>query len=436
MAGSEKQHLVFLVSLGCAKNQVDSERFLGGMELNLLPTTDPAEADLLVINTCAFIESAVRESLDYIFEVNSVRKPGAKLLVMGCLPAREPLTLAEELPEADLLVGPEDYPKLPHLIASLLSVKLPSEVLPFESWPRKLGTPPWRAFLKISEGCNRRCAYCLIPGLRGPLVVRPMDELLSEAGTLAENGVLELTLVAQDLTAWQYRGLDLGDLAAGLAEIKELRWLRLMYAYPKNLTEKLIGRIAGIDKVVPYLDLPLQHASPKILRRMGRPGQPPLKLVEKLRKWWPGVALRTTLMVGFPGETEEDFELLADFVREARFENLGVFKFEPEDKVRASSFPNRVPLRSQKKREAEILGLQKAISREINGQRVGREFDVLTEGASPDSPLVMTGRTVFQAPEVDGLTYFDGEQPDSGRIVRATVVKVQAYDLAVSLAEL
>jgi MiaB/RimO family radical SAM methylthiotransferase len=351
--------------------------------------------------------------------------------------------LGVDLPEADLVVEPKNYPLLPGLLTKLFSKisktgpgtepgAMPGTPGPFESWPRRLSTPPWRAYLKVAEGCNHKCSYCLIPLLRGPLAVRPLSDLVNEAQILADQGVRELTLVAQDLTAWQEKDLDLGDLVRHLAAISDLKWLRLMYAYPERLSEKLLDKIARTPKVVPYLDLPLQHASMAILKRMGRPAGQILPLIRRLRIRWPQLALRTTFMVGFPGETEKDFEILRQTVEEARFEHLGVFRFEAEDKVRASSFPDQISSAVKKKRQALIMGLQKKISQNLNRARIGAEYEVLTELPAPDSPLIMTGRTPFQAPEVDGVVYFDGEQPMSGQIVRARVIKAGAYDLAVS----
>jgi ribosomal protein S12 methylthiotransferase len=417
--------------LGCAKNLVDSERLLGLLNsLGLALTENPAEADLLLVNTCAFIEPAVSESIETILELDRQRKPGAKLAVVGCLPARDKGVLAKELPEADLLADRADYPRLPRLLAGLLARKEISAPNSFEAWPRALATPPWRAYLKVAEGCDRRCSFCIIPRLRGPLVAKPLEELVAEAEGLARGGALELTLVAQDLTAWVDRDLGLGDLVEALAGISGLRWLRLMYAHPLGTGEKLIKRLAQIEKVVPYLDLPLQHAAPGVLKRMGRPAGDPLALIKRLRKWWPGVALRTTIMVGFPGESEADFETLKAFVLAAEFEHLGVFQFQPEEPTPAASLPGRIPKATQRKRRAQIMGLQKKIALSHNRARVGQEREVLVEGPSPDSDLVMVGRASFQAPEVDGLFYFDGPQPKSGQMVKAKVLKARAYDLA------
>jgi ribosomal protein S12 methylthiotransferase len=304
---------------------------------------------------------------------------------------------------------------------------------PFETWARFPGTPPWRAWLKIAEGCNNHCSYCLIPAIRGPLKLRKMEDLVKEAEILARSGVKELTLVAQDLTAWSDGDLGLDALVQALSELEGLKWIRLMYAYPERLKQKLVRSLANIPKLVPYLDVPVQHASPKILKVMGRPTKNPLTLVEHLREWWPDVALRTTLMVGFPGENEEDFEMLVRFLESATFDQVGVFKFSPEEGAQAVNFPNQLPQVVKEKRRRNLMSRQRKISLSRNRDRIGQEKLVLVEGPSADSDLVMTGRADFQAPEVDGLIYFDGTQPQPGRMVKSRLIKAGAYDLVANI---
>jgi ribosomal protein S12 methylthiotransferase RimO len=412
---------------------VDSERLLGSLTaLGVVVTEEPQEADLLLVNTCAFIGPAVEESIETILDLSQNRKTGAKLAVVGCLPSRDLAALKADLPEADLLLPRADFDLWPESLARLLNLK--AQVAgPFETWERQLSSPPWRAYLKVAEGCDHHCSYCLIPKLRGPLVNRPLAELVKEASGLAAQGVLELTLVAQDLTAWTHKGLNIADLADSLSQIEGLKWLRLMYAYPERLNKDMVKRLAKNPKVTPYLDAPIQHSSPRLLKRMGRYSGDPLVLVKRLREWWPNVALRTTLMVGFPGETAADFQLLKDLVTAARFENLGVFVFEPEAGVAAAKFPDQVPRSLANKRRQEILKTQKSISLALNRARIGQFQDILVEGPSEDSPLVMVGRGTFQAPEVDGLIYFDGTQPPIGQIARAKITKARAYDLAATL---
>ncbi|MDR1297768.1 MAG: 30S ribosomal protein S12 methylthiotransferase RimO [Deltaproteobacteria bacterium] len=451
--------------MGCAKNMVDSERLLAATRrLGFRPTEDPSLADLLVVNTCAFILPAATEAVDVILDVAVRRKPGARLAVVGCLASRYGEELAKNLPEADLVMPPKDYRGFVSAVGAFFSESparaagvvcggvsgdalsgVSGDVLngvsgagalfpgDFETWERdRGGTPPWRAWLKIAEGCDNSCAYCLIPRLRGRLKVRPLSELAAEAESLARSGVRELTLVAQDLTAWREGKNNLADLVERLGEIEGLVWIRLMYAYPERLGKKLVKRLAAVPKVAAYLDVPVQHASPDVLGAMGREAAAPLPLVENLREWWPGVALRTTLMVGFPGETERDYQLLREFMERARFDQAGVFVFSPEEGTRAALMPGRVPGGVGRSRRRGLMSLQKKISLAANKARVGREVLVLVEGPSADSDLVMTGRADFQAPEVDGLIIFDGHQPLPGRMVRARLLKAGPYDLAAS----
>jgi ribosomal protein S12 methylthiotransferase len=283
--------------------------------------------------------------------------------------------------------------------------------------------------LKIADGCNHRCAYCLIPAIRGPLQVRPLAELVGEAKALVAGGVKELSLVAQDLTAWREGDLDLGDLTQALSELDGLVWLRLLYAYPDKLTKKLLRRLASLPKVTPYLDLPLQHVSGKILQSMGRKPVDALNLVRDIRELWPGVALRTTLMVGFPGETEEDFAELLRFLDEAALDHVGFFAFSPEEGTRAALLPDQTPEKVKAKRLKAAFKRQNQIARARNKARVGQETIILVEGPSEDSDLIMTGRADFQAPEVDSVVLFEGHQPSPGQMVRAKLTKAGSYEL-------
>lgn len=445
--GASVSKTIHFISLGCAKNLVDSERLLASAidNLELTPVAEARLADLVVINTCAFLESAVEEALEAVMTAGRNKRPEAKLMVAGCLPARyrgaEGDDLAQGLPEVDLWLPPADYGRFEEKAAGLLAGSVPRlsrvsrPAFGPDLWPqggRRPATPFFRAFLKIAEGCDNRCSYCLIPRLRGPLVSYPADRLVGEAAALAAGGVRELTLVAQDLTAY---GRDRGEAGAlaglvrRLAAVDGLDWLRLLYAYPERLTEALVGDLAAIPKVTPYLDLPFQHASRDILKRMGRRAADPLRVVDDLRRWWPGLALRTTLIVGFPGETEAHFEELLDFVREAAFDHLGVFKFSPEAGAPAAKFPGQVPRAVKEKRRRKIMAAQRKISLSRNRSRLGRAVPVLVEGPAGDDGLVMAGRAPFQAPEVDGLIYFDGEQPRVGDIVDTLLIKAGPYDL-------
>jgi ribosomal protein S12 methylthiotransferase len=429
-----KDLAVHLISLGCPKNLVDSERLLGAAQsLGFKPTLDAGQADLIVVNTCAFIESAVREAVAAVLEAAEAKKPGARLAVVGCLASRYAGDLAKNLPEADLVMVPADYQGFVAAVSSMFGKKQPAEIGSFETWERLPGTPPWRAWLKVAEGCNHKCAYCLIPTIRGPLVVKSTDKLVAETAYLAASGVKELTLVAQDLTAWREGERNLADLAADIAAAGDFNWLRLMYAYPERLTSQLVQALAKVPKLVPYLDVPLQHASPAVLRRMGRKASDPLALVRRLRAWWPNLALRTTLMVGFPGETDKDYDMLVRLVEDGTFDHVGVFKFSPEEGTAAADFSGQVSALVKEKRRRNLMARQRRISLAINRARLGTELNILAEGLSAESDLVMTGRTEFQAPEVDGLVYFDGPQPQAGSLVRGRLTKAGPYDLAAVL---
>jgi MiaB/RimO family radical SAM methylthiotransferase len=283
--------------------------------------------------------------------------------------------------------------------------------------------------LKIAEGCGRGCSYCLIPSIRGPLAPVPLEALRREAGRLAGAGVLELTLVAQDLTAWRDGKLDLGDLCRALSEVPGLEWIRLMYLHPEALTPRLVRAFREAPKVVPYLDVPFQHASPRILKAMGRGRTRPMETVGMVRGIWPEAAIRTTIMTGFPGEGEEDFRILRDFLREARLDHAGFFKFSPEEGTPAARMAGQVPRGVSERRRRALSSVQRKASRELNRARVGSVADVLVEGPSEDAPEVACGRGSFQAPDADGLVYFDGEQPEAGRIVRARILKAGDFDL-------
>jgi ribosomal protein S12 methylthiotransferase len=435
-----------------------------------------------MVNTCAFIAAAQEEAVAAIFELKSRMRPGARLAVLGCLPALHGGELARELPEADLVMPAGGYAAFPGRLRELFagapgdpdaagggggpgaaagagaapgtgsgavrsagggsvapgSPAPPSAArtpdAPFESWERaREGTPRFRSFLKIAEGCGRRCTYCLIPSIRGPLAPVPLDALVREAGSLSASGALELTLVAQDLTAWRDGGKDLGHLCRALSEIGGIRWIRPMYLHPEALGRSLVLELRDNPKVVPYLDVPFQHASPRILRAMGRGRTRPLEVVDMIRRAWPEAAVRTTLMTGFPGETEEDFRLLASFVEEARLDHIGFFKFSPEEGTPAARMGGAVSRGTAERRRRALSALQRRVSRELNRARVGSVAEILVEGPSEDAPEVACGRGAFQAPDADGLVYFDGEQPEAGSMVLARILKAGDYDLTAEL---
>ena len=442
---------VYLISLGCPKNLVDSEYVLGHLsDQGFVIGQDPARADAIIVNTCGFIQAAVEEAVSTILEMTEYKKDGSArvLAVIGCLPQRYGLELSESLPEVDLFLGTGGLDRLP----GLLTAKLNGEVLtdrtavdvrpgfiPADPAPRLRSAPFYRAYLKIAEGCSNVCSYCLIPRLRGPLNSRPVPALLDEAAALAESGVRELILVAQDTTAYG-RDLKSGDglpeLLTGLARIDGLEWLRLMYAYPSGLSDAVVEVMANEPKVCPYLDLPLQHASRSVLERMKRRDLPDqLELVTRLRQNIPGLTLRTTVMVGFPGETDRDFEELLDFIDRARFERLGCFKFSPEEGVPAARYQDQVPQRIKENRRRKVMAVQRRISRAANQALVGRILPVLVEGLSPETDLLLVGRTMGQAPEIDGQVLINKGTASPGQIRPVLITEAHDYDLVGELAD-
>jgi ribosomal protein S12 methylthiotransferase len=421
---------------------VDSEILLGLLtQRGAQVVEDPAQARTILVNTCAFLESAVREALDAIFELAEHKKTGITrtLAVFGCLPERYRGELAGLLPEVDLIWGagvPDQMiDRLPGFgrAESLDPADWPEPgFAPETPQPRLRSAPFYRAYLKIAEGCGNACAYCLIPQLRGRFRSRPMDALAAEAEGLAASGVRELILVAQDTTAYgRDRGeTRLADLLRELGRIDGIDWLRVMYAYPSGVTRDLIRAMAQTPKVVPYIDLPLQHASPDVLKKMKRPHRAdPRGLIEKLRGQIPDLRLRTTMMVGFPGETEKDFEYLMEFVEQVRFDHLGVFKFSPEEGTAAARMPNPVPGRTKENRRRKLMALQRRISRSINRSFVGRIEPVLIEGPHPETELLLVGRTRGQAPEIDGVVYINQGAAAPGDIRPVRITEAHDYDL-------
>lgn len=419
-------------SLGCPKTRVDTERLLAGLG-PFTPVDDPAAADVVFVNTCGFIAPAVEESVSCLLDL-AERIAGASprplLVAAGCLVSRYPRELSPELPEVDLWLPLERMNEWPGLIHGALG----REAETVHGLGRVLSTPPGTAYLKVAEGCRHACAFCTIPSIRGPLKSRPLPELLAEARELLAAGVKELVLVAQDLTDW---GADLGEkgglarLVSSLAGLDGLDWLRLMYLYPAGLTEGLLRELAGLGApLLPYFDVPLQHADPEILKSMGRPlAGDPRKVVDRIRSVFPEAALRTSLIVGYPGETPARFRALARFVSEVRFDHLGVFAYCPEEGTPAAGLPGQVSEKIKAGRREELMGLQAAISGERLSAWLGRRTTVLVDAPEPDWPGLFVGRTWFQAPEVDGVTYVSGQGAAPGMMVEAEVVETKTYDL-------
>ena len=403
---------------------------------------EPEEAQVLLVNTCAFIAPASEEAVDTILELARHKEtdPGKRLAVAGCLVSRYGKDLLPPLPEVDLFVGVNDFPRLPELLNGSVSGRegrLAQEAPRFdylEPQPRFAATPGHLAYLKLAEGCSHRCTFCTIPGIRGPYRSRPLATLLEEAHHLAATGVRELNLVAQDTTAY---GRDWGgqpglaELLGELAAIPGFTWVRLLYTHPAHITPELMAALAGLPQMAPYLDIPIQHAHDDMLKRMGRRysrGQL-LDLFRELRRTIPDLTLRTTVMVGFPGETEAHFETLVDLVEEVQFEHLGVFLYYPEEGTPAFRYPDAVPRRPARARARRLKALQARRVRQRLKALVGTIQPVLVEGVSPESEYLLTGRLMTQAPEIDGQVYITAGRGQVGEKQPVRLTRALPYDL-------
>jgi ribosomal protein S12 methylthiotransferase len=443
---------VGFVSLGCPKNLVDSEVMMGilargGYELT--PRAD--EADILVVNTCSFIESAQKESVDAILEMAEHKKFGAakKLIVAGCLVERYRDQILEQVPEVDAVVGTGEVERILEAVNDQLRVLPagPPAFLYHDLTPRILTTPKHAAYIKIAEGCDHPCTFCIIPELRGKFRSRRFESVLREAENLAAAGTREITLIGQDTTSY---GEDLGlrdglaQLLAALANVDELLWVRFLYAYPNRVTQKLLDTLAKHPRLAKYMDMPLQHASRSMLARMkrGSHGDAFLKLLERIRTTIPGVSLRTSFIVGFPGETEKDFEELCAFVRAGRFDWMGVFEYSDVDNAESFALDEKVAAEVITDRRNRLMAIQKTISREKLKSCKGRIETALIEGPSKDSPLVWEARLQGMAPEIDGKLYLtdielsDGRFADTGDAALVEITKTDAYDLIGRVVEL
>lgn len=415
-----------VVSLGCPKNLVDSETMLGLIhEEKYEITNDPSEAEIIIVNTCGFIESAKEESINTILQMAEYKKSGSckYIIVTGCLSQRYAEELFNELPEADAIAGVEVYDEIGSIIKRvmngerfiMLERSKPDVIYTSKETflPRILTTPSYTAYLKIAEGCDNCCSYCAIPKIRGPYRSKPMEQVLKEAKALANNGVKELIVVAQDTTRY---GEDLpggklllADLLKELNKIESLKWIRVMYCYPNNFTDELIETFASLDKVCKYVDLPLQHASNRLLASMNRydTREEVETLLAKLRKRIPRIVIRTTFIVGFPGETDADFEELKNFVEQQRFENAGVFVYSQEEGTVAGAMPNQIPDEIKQERYHELMALQAQISEEIHKDTEGQTLEVLVEGIEEDGSGLHYGRSYREAPDIDGLVFIE-----------------------------
>ncbi|RIL05480.1 MAG: 30S ribosomal protein S12 methylthiotransferase RimO [Proteobacteria bacterium] len=437
-------------SLGCPKNRVDSEVMLGSLALSGYALAERLDdADVVVINTCSFIESARQESVDAILEVAELRETGRlrALVVAGCLPQRYGGELAKELPEVDAFVGTGEFQRIAEILDGALGgrrggvyVEAGRTYLYGERDPRLLVGPGHSAYLKIAEGCDRVCAFCAIPGIRGRFQSRSLESLVAEARQLGAAGVRELNLVAQDSTSW---GKDLPAAGAGrprldqllraLDAVEELDWVRLLYVYPSAVTDELIAALAEGRRVLPYVDVPLQHASDAMLRAMkrGTTADRQQRLVERLRAAIPGVALRTTFIVGFPGETDADFDALCEFVREVRFDRVGVFRYSDEDGTAARELPGKVSQRVARERHRRMLALLRDLQAEQLAGLVGQEVDVLVDAGGRDRAVA---RMWSQAPDIDGNVLLRGGAA-TGERLRARITGVRGADLDAARAD-
>ena len=445
---------VGLVSLGCPKNLVDSEVMLGLLaEAGWQITDRPELADVIIVNTCDFIGPAAEESRQTLAEMARMKRRGRcqALIAAGCMPQRRGETLLAEFPEIDAIVGVGDFPRLPALIGAALAGErvVAVESPPFlydDRTPRLRATPPWSAYVKIADGCAHPCTFCVIPRLRGPYRSREADSISREVGELVVQGVAEINLIAQDTTGY---GLDRGERGGLASLLRALEvevgagrshaggenpprttppWIRLLYCYPQRVTTELLDVIAGSAHICHYLDVPFQHADPEVLRRMRRAGsgERHLQLIERIRRRMPDAALRTSLIVGFPGETEEAFSRLADFLTAARFDRAGVFRYSREEGTPAADLPGQVPPDEIEARYHHLMRLQQRISAEGNARWVGRELEVLVVERQPDRVIA---RSFRDAPEVDGLVHVSGGRAAPGDFLRVRITAAGPYDL-------
>lgn len=432
---------LLFISLGCDKNLVDSEMMMGLLHDRGYEFTDnEEEADIIVINTCGFINDAKEESINTILEMAKYKENNLKaLIVAGCLVERYKNEILQELPEIDAIVGTTAFDKICDVVDDVLADKKHNELESINKMCRPdvkriITTGGYYSYLKIAEGCDKHCTYCSIPMIRGAYRSVPMDELVKEAEYLADNGVKELIIVAQEITVYGkdlYGEKKLPELLHRLCKIPGIQWIRILYCYPEEITDELIETIRTEKKICHYIDMPIQHASDKILKAMGRrTNNAELRnIISKLRKEIPDICLRTTLITGFPGETEEDHQILLDFIDEMEFDRLGVFTYSPEEDTKAASLDNQVDEEVKLCRKDEIMELQQEISMDKSERLVGKEIEVIIEGKASDED-VYVGRSYMDAPSVDGYVFINSEEElMSGDFAKVRIVKAMEYDL-------
>ncbi|MFV0602879.1 30S ribosomal protein S12 methylthiotransferase RimO [Phascolarctobacterium faecium] len=435
-----------LVSLGCPKNLVDSETMLGLIhEQQITITNDPAEADLIIINTCGFIESAKEESINTILQMGEYKTTGTckYLIITGCLGQRYAEELLENIPEADAVIGTECYEDIAYVIQRvtqgerfiMLESLKKAELAPPIPAPRILTTPDYMAYLKIAEGCDNCCSYCIIPKLRGPYVSKPFEQVLGEAKALVDKGVKELIVVAQDTTRYGedlYGKLRLPELLSELNKLEGLKWIRVMYCYPNNFTDDLIEAFASLDKVCKYVDLPLQHASDRLLSSMNRydTKSEVEALLNKLRQRIPGITIRTTFIVGFPGETEADFQELKAFVEAQHFDNAGVFSYSQEEGTVAADLPEQIDTQIKEERFHELMSLQAQISEDMHHNMEDMILEVLVEGCDEENPDLVFGRSYKEAPNIDGSIFVENAgNVQAGEFIKVKILQGFTYEM-------
>ena len=438
-----------LVSLGCSKNLVDSELMLGALrEAGFVATDELAQAEVLIVNSCGFIESAKKESIDAVLRLAEYKQTGVcrVLVLAGCLGQRYSGDLMNELPEIDAIVGTGAWDRLPEAIQTALQGMRTiftegNSILPDASMPRMRSTPPYLAYVKIAEGCNHSCAFCAIPQIRGPLVSRTIESIRQEVSCLVAEGVREINLVAQDTTSY---GIDLYgrprlvDLLKELCSVQGRFWLRILYSYPKNFSAELIQLMANEPKICKYVDIPLQHVHDDLLRAMRRPDRRKdiEKLIASLRSAMPDVAIRTTFIVGLPGETEAHYQDLRDFVETKRLDHVGVFVYSPEEGTAAAGFTDQISEEVKADRYDDLMAVQAAISQEINQAAEGNSYEAIVEAHDAEDPSLAHGRTSREAPDIDGTVYIENAAGIAvGEFVNIRILQGFCYDRMAEVVE-